>query len=281
MQEEQRLRELEETGCAANKIYDDSLNAYQSANEKRIAAEEAYQQASRDLYHTDYYSGDMAGKQEALRQAKQALDEAKEQEQKAAEDFESAAQAAQEAADQVEEQKQKLRDSAYKDTTYVVHTARIECTCGLRESYLVLGDTHGVKTRQCPQMTVKDCVLNENIINFGGCHSMENPSTREAAEHAAQAARDAIEAKRADMKWYQKGLDAIANIFVKDTEIDAADSLIEQCVGECIAQFPSNASWIRGHSKVSINGEQVLLRRCSRMCNYGGRITILMSGQPG
>ena len=131
MQEEQRLRELEETGCAANKIYDDSLNAYQSANEKRIAAEEAYQQASKDLLNTDCYSSAMAEKQEALRQAKQALDEAKEQEQKAAEDFESAAQAAQEAADQVEEQKQKLRDSAYKDTTYVVHTARIECTCGL------------------------------------------------------------------------------------------------------------------------------------------------------
>lgn len=67
---------------------------------------------------------------------------------------------------------------------------------------------------------------------------------------------------------------------MKDTEIDAADSLIEQCVGEYIAQFPANASWIRGHSKVSINGEQVLLRRCSRMCNYGGRITILMSEQP-
>ena len=49
MQEEQRLRELEETGCAANKIYDDSLNAYQSAKEKRIAAEKTYQQTNRDL----------------------------------------------------------------------------------------------------------------------------------------------------------------------------------------------------------------------------------------
>jgi hypothetical protein len=82
------------------------------------------------------------------------------------------------------------------------------------------------------------------------------------------------------MNWLEKGLDTIANIFVKDTEIDAADSLMEQCVGECIAEFPPDTSWLRGHSKVSINGEQVLLHRCSRMCNYGGRITILMSGQP-
>lgn len=280
MQEEQRLKELEEVGYAANKVYDDSLNAYQAAGEKRMAAEEAYRQASSDLYNTTYSSSDMAEKQEAFRQAKQALDEAKEQEEKAAENFEAAAKAAQDAADQVEEQKQKMRDSAYKDTTYVVHTARIECTCGLRESYLVLGDTHGVKTRQCPQMTVKDCVLNENIINFGGCHSMENPSTREAAEHAVQAAQDAIAAKREEMNRFEKWLDSLASIFVKDTEVEAADSLMEQCVGECIAEFPPDASWIRGHSKVSINGEQVLLRRCSRVCNYGGRITILMSGQP-
>lgn len=280
MEEEQRLWELEEVQAAANQVFSDAFDAYETASEKLMAAEEAYQQASRDLINTDYNSKAMAEKQEALWQAKQALDDAKSEAEGAAEDYEKSAKAAQEAAEQVEEQKQKLRDSAYKDTTCVVHTARIECTCGLRESYLVLENTHGVKTRQCPQMTVKDCVLNENIINFGGCYSKENPSTQEAAELAAQAAGDAIEAKREGMNWFQKGLDAIANCFVKDTEIDAADSLMEQCVGECIAQFPSNASWIRGHSKVSINGEQILLRRCSRMCNYGGRITILMSGQP-
>lgn len=71
--------------------------------------------------------------------------------------------------------KQELRDSRVNDTAYVVHCARIECPFGMRESYLALDATHGVLTHQIPQMTVKDMILNTNIINFGGCHSRENP----------------------------------------------------------------------------------------------------------
>ena len=42
--------------------------------------------------------------------------------------------------------------------TYVVHTAMIRCSMGMRETYLVLDDTHGVFLRQQPQMTVDDSV---------------------------------------------------------------------------------------------------------------------------
>ena len=58
------------------------------------------------------------------------------------------------------------------------------------------------------------------------------------------------------------------------------ERLMQECVGECKANFPANAEWIKGHEKVTINGQSVLLRRCSLMCNYGGCITILVSGQP-
>lgn len=34
--------------------------------------------------------------------------------------------------------------------TYVVHTAMIRCSMGMRETYLVLDDTHGVFLRQQP-----------------------------------------------------------------------------------------------------------------------------------
>ena len=51
-------------------------------------------------------------------------------------------------------------------------------------------------------------------------------------------------------------------------------------LGECTAEFPADGEWLEGHEKVFINGEPVLLRRCSIMCNYGGCVTILVSGQP-
>ncbi|MFR8846610.1 MAG: PAAR-like protein [Waltera sp.] len=49
---------------------------------------------------------------------------------------------------------------------------------------------------------------------------------------------------------------------------------------ECKAQFPADGEWLEGHEKVFINGEPLLLRRCSIMCSYGGCVTILLSGQP-
>lgn len=57
--------------------------------------------------------------------------------------------------------------------TYVVHTAMIRCSMGMRETYLVLDDTHGVFLRQQPQMTVDDSVGEVNVRCFGGCYSME------------------------------------------------------------------------------------------------------------
>ena len=52
--------------------------------------------------------------------------------------------------------------------TYVVHTAMIRCSMGMRETYLVLDDTHGVFLRQQPQMTVDDSVGEVNVRCFGG-----------------------------------------------------------------------------------------------------------------
>ena len=59
--------------------------------------------------------------------------------------------------------------------TYVVHTALMRCSMGMRETYLVLEDTHGVFLRQQPQMTVEDCIGGVHVRCFGGCYSMENP----------------------------------------------------------------------------------------------------------
>lgn len=266
------LNELESTERNANQAFYDSYQAKTAADENAAAANEAYQQALNNLCN-DYDGRNPADKQSEFQEAKEALDNAKAEAESANESFEAAAEAAQEAADAVEAKKEELRKSRFKDTSYVVHTARIECSCGMRDSYLVLDRTHGVYTRQIPQMTVKDNILDTNIINFGGCKSKENPSLIEAAEKAVADARKLIEEGK---DWR----DHLMGIFVKEEEIEVTDSLLEQCVGECQMKLPKKSTWSKGHKKVKINRRAPLLRRCELTCNYGGKIIILLSGQP-
>ena len=66
--------------------------------------------------------------------------------------------------------------------TYVVHGACTQCSMGMRQSRVVLHETHGVFLKKQAQMTVKDCKGEYHVICFGGCYSMENPSTQEEAK---------------------------------------------------------------------------------------------------
>ncbi len=273
MGETQSLMNLEGTANEAYQAYNEASEAVTAAAEKTAAAQKAYDEAM-----NKYGLGNPTEENRKLaEEAQKALEAAKAEEKAATEALEAAADEAQKAVDAVEAKKEELRKNRHKDTTYVVHCARIECKYGMRESYLALGPTHGVITRQVPQMTAKDTVLDTNIINFGGCKSMENPTLRAAAEEAARKANETIEA---ESSWGDKFVDAVTSFFCGDQEIEVTESLMEECMGECIACFPENAEWIRGHKKVFINGEAVLLRRCSLRCNYGGLITILLSGQP-
>ena len=71
---------------------------------------------------------------------------------------------------------------ADKENTYVVHGACIRCNMGLRQSRLVLRQTHGVFLRNIAQINAKDCIDTTNIIDFCGCISAENPQTLEMAK---------------------------------------------------------------------------------------------------
>ena len=270
------LSGLESLQGEANKKFSEAYETVGKASENAAAAEQAFYEAA-----NEYTFGDMSDESlKKMEAAQKAMEQAKVEEQAANDAMEEAAAEAQAAAEAVEKKKEELRENRDNDTTYVVHCARIECTKGMRESYLTLGPTHGVKTRQIPQMTVKDTILDTNIINFGGCFSLENPSVKEAAEAAVEAAQKTIEEKRNEKGFIGKFFDRVVDFFVSDQEMKVDESLMEQCVGECIANFPAGAQWIKGHEKVTINGEDVLLRRCSLMCNYGGCITLLLSGQP-
>lgn len=280
------LTELEEAQLKAYQMYFGAYAAVQAAEEKQEAARKASQRALLQ------YSGKMISEEE-FKALKQSCDETKaeaEAEAKAAmEELEVAAEIAQAVTDDIEKKKKNLRESRETDTSFVVHRARIECPYGMRPSYLALGPTHGVMTRQIPQMTVKDILLNENIINFGGCHSKENPEVQKSLK----ALNDEIDKKR---DWRDNVADALSgiadfckNFFCKkkyravhlgEKRGAAEEDLMTECVGECIAQFPTDAEWESGHEKVFINGESVMLRKCQLMCNFGGCITILDSGQP-
>lgn len=311
----QSLRSLEEVQSGAYETFYTAQSAYVEAQNQTEAARKAY-----DAAEMDYMNGKISAKE--WQAARQELTDAKAAEKSAKKEYESAASNAQAAAEAVEKKKQELRDSRKEDTTYVVHCARIECPFGMRESYLALGETHGVMTHQIPQMTVEDMVLNHNIINFGGCHSRENPGVKEQIEKTnaiieakkdwrdkliglftkpAKALVAAVEggvkgtigAVKSTIEFVEtmvgvreKGLsdgkksEEEIEKEEKEKEEEKLKSLRSDFVGECIAEFPANGEWLEGHEKVFINGKQVLLRRCSIMCNYGGCVTILLSGQP-
>ena len=282
---------FEEVEVAQNTAYENfftARDAVTAAGERVAAADEAV-----CLAEKKYMNGEISA--EEWEATLQELSDAQVAETAANENYEAAAAGAQAAAEAVEAKKQELRDSRVNDTAYVVHCARIECPFGMRESYLALDATHGVLTHQIPQMTVKDMILNTNIINFGGCHSRENPDVQAEIEKT----NAIIESKkdwRDDVvgyftkKWNERVTIIKAGIGLakkllgmkkkEKTEEEKLEEMSSDFVGECKAQFPADGEWLEGHEKVFINGEPLLLRRCSIMCSYGGCVTILLSGQP-
>ena len=262
---EQGLTELEAVSGSANQAYVTSYENMSQAAEKANAANETYKKTM--LY------GNHWQRKEAL-EAKMAADAELESAQAA---FDQKCQEAQAAADAVEEKKKELIDSRTTDMTYVVYGARINCNYGMRDSYLLLDNVHGVYTGGAPQMTVMDYIMDVNIVDFGGCKSAENPTTIQAAKDAVEAAGQAIKDEKASKPF----LTWLTGFFVKDEDIpsEMSEDMISECMGQCIAEFVSDTGWMEGQEKVTINGEAPLLRRCELSCIYGGLVTILLSGQ--
>ena len=157
--------------------------------------------------------------------------------------------------------------------TYVVHTATIRCSMGMRETYLVLDNTHGVFLRQQPQMTVNDSVPGVNVRCFGGCYSMENPATKAQAESIQRA----VEERCPDTF-----LDSVLEWFTgnkKEVETQQAQEGVPRVVGECVPNIPVGTKWDNGKDSVETDGQQPLLGGAKLRCIYGGEIEIITSGQ--
>lgn len=160
--------------------------------------------------------------------------------------------------------------------TYVVHCATCTCSMGMRGSVAVLSLTHGVFLRGIPQMTVKDS-KKQNLVCFGGCYSMENPSTQEeAAKIQAQ-----IEEECPDTF-----LDKAINFFTggkKEAKQNDVSNLEEgqmAVLGECLLNIIGGQEWSDGKDIVDLKGAKPLMGGAKLYCMYGGEIEIIEAGQP-
>lgn len=156
--------------------------------------------------------------------------------------------------------------------TYVVHGACSTCSMGMRASKVVLHKTHGVFLKGLPQMTVKDCTGDYHVICFGGCYSMENPSTAAEAEKVKKAVDEACP---------ETFTDKVMNKFTggKKKQETAAEEGVPQVVGLCTPRIMAQ-EWDHGQDGVETDEKSPLMGGARLYCIYGGEIEIVESGQP-
>ena len=158
--------------------------------------------------------------------------------------------------------------------TYVVHGACSRCSMGMRDSQIVLGNTHGVFLRQQAQMTVEDSAAEENVLCFGGCYSMENPSTRAEAERIQAAVEEACPDTFVD-----KAMRFFTGKKKKKAETQEAQEGVPRVVGECTPRIPIGSTWDNGKDGVETDEKKPLMGGAKLRCLYGGEIEIITSGQ--
>lgn len=156
---------------------------------------------------------------------------------------------------------------AAKADTYVVHCADVKCNMGLRMSKIILRQTHGVFLRQMPQITAVDCVGDTNIINFCGCISADNPRTIEKAQEIAETV------KRATSEDFSN---EVEDIFCNGS-IGSVKTM--SCAGKCEPSIVSG-SWDEVKDTVLTSGKKTVKGIATVKCQYGGVITIELTGQP-
>lgn len=145
---------------------------------------------------------------------------------------------------------------------YVVAGAKTKCSYGLRESKLLTPESKGIYIHDLPQLTQKH-KGSENVICFGGCASLYNPTTLEVSEE--------LESTSPGL-FLRKGF-VLRNIFLNPRSRAGSTTLY----GEC--EFQGRLSWWVAKDNVFLNEEKALLRSCMLPCMYGGVITIEDDGQ--
>ena len=146
------------------------------------------------------------------------------------------------------------------DKEFVVHQAMVECSFGMRKSFLLLPKKLNILIKGRTIFSVGDTVPLENFIPFGGCISTENKDMDPVVEEVL------------------KELHNDPQYTVKNENADRTE-LKELCVCPCRPNIIE--TWTKGHSTVKIGGQEALLGRCELKCSRGGgTIIIRRTGQP-
>lgn len=261
------LLAMEENAAEAYEDYEKKYKRMLDACEQERQAEEDYMQVLMDLAE-----GLPDESNQRVNQAADKRRAAKEKAAKAKQSMGISQAAALAASAAMETQKMVLTNTRDESMDFVVHMARIQCTYGMRESMAVLKMDHGVMSGGQSQMTVADTDPAINFVNFGGCTSPENETVRAEAQKAMETALEA-----SGKTW----ADSVVDTFTKGSSKELKDEIVNQCIGECLLKFPPGVLWEKGHEKVKIQGDALLMRRCELTCAYGGLVTILLSGQMG
>ncbi|MNC36040.1 hypothetical protein D3C75_845440 [compost metagenome] len=140
-----------------------------------------------------------------------------------------------------------IQDSGVSKGKYVVRGTPIQCSCGSAPDVLNLSESHHVYVVDQPILTVKDCVVQENIISFGSCSSSKHPDAKEEIEVST---------------WL---------FFSKKKEIDKAATGMLPCTPLIEANPPR---WNQPHEDTLVNGEPALLDKATLICSHGGLIRI-------
>jgi|GEM_PF-4125872 len=157
------------------------------------------------------------------------------------------------------------------DETLVIYGARIKCKYGLRDSALIMRKGNGAYIKGNPLFTAKDILVDDNILNFGGCNSSSSPGY---AEKMTEIVKEAVKEKEGIEELREKHIKKLEKL---QTRMYKEKS--EKCFVKCQPIFTTK-EWLDAESGVIINGSPVLRRKCELVCKYGGKITIQLSGQP-
>lgn len=66
--------------------------------------------------------------------------------------------------------------------SYVVQGAKLKCSFGDREGKLQIPTDHGIYIKEKPQANIKDFQPQVNILPFGQCSSLNNPTVKAATQ---------------------------------------------------------------------------------------------------
>jgi hypothetical protein len=154
------------------------------------------------------------------------------------------------------------------EVTYVVHGAKIICTCGNREARLIVPISHGVYLKKKAQLNKGDSIPMVNVQSMGVCVSNYYAMLEEEAENEKRGffkilkdyVREVFKGEKSDEK---KAMEA------------KLDNVVEVCVPEIMME------WENTKEDCLVDGKEALLSISLLKCSKGGTIYIVDDGQEG